>query len=173
MLRDCIVKDLSQAELILLGSEAAYEAARNDRDRVTQAILELDPSFVCREEWIDVLETEQCLSLIAALGVGILRPGAAPAVNAKLFDIEKLRYGKVIIVTERGEVGRKMRNEVIRFFLRYMHPLVDAGHVFVLESSLEPGFTQKEFVDGILNPVTRKLKVVLGGHWETAVSGLD
>lgn len=155
-LNDCVAKDPSQAELLLLGSKAFYDAARLDRDRMTQALIPLNPNFVYQEELIDTLENDDCLSIMASLGAGIVISDCA----VETFDISKLRYGKVILVTEQGEAGNRLRNEVLRFFSTYMRPLIDAGHVFVPETALQPGFTQQEFIDHVLNPEVRALRAI-------------
>ncbi len=153
---DCVEKDPSKAEVLLLFSEAALGAARLDRDRETQALLPLNPAFVCGRELEEVLDDGTCQSIIASLGAGIVIPG-----YPEIFDITKLRYGKVILITEQGEAGSRLRNEVLQFFSTYMRPLIDAGHLFVTGTSLKPGFKQEVVVQNILDPATRSLRVVV------------
>ncbi len=176
-LHDCVCNDPSEAELLLLGSAAALQAATIDRDRYTQALLEVAPSFTCGEGLIDTLASAQCQSVIAVLGVGVSVPDDAlvsVGPGEVLFDIEKRRYGRVLVVTEQNEVGRRVRHEVLRFLFTYMRPLLSAGLVFVPETPLEPGFTQKEFVERVLCPATRRLGVIVAGDsWEATLSRLE
>ncbi len=171
-LNDCIIKDPSQLELLIFGSEAAYSAAKLDRDRNSQAILDIGPTFTIAEELFEVLDSDQCKSIIASLGAGIVFPGRE--VEGGSFNIANLRYHKVIIVSEMCEAGRDFRIEVLRFFFTYMRPLIVYGHIFVLERSLEQGFTQQEFVEHVLDPVTRRLRVIEGADTlEAVLSRLD
>ena len=158
-LHDCVSKDSSRTELLLLCTEGAYEAARIDRDRMTQAIMPISSSFVLQEGLIEVLDNDVCQSLIAAIGVGIVLRGTDEFAE-KLFDVAKLRYGKVIVVNQQAEPGRGASREVLRFFFRHMRPLIDGERLLALETPLEAKFTQNEFVERVLNPGTRTLKIV-------------
>jgi len=149
-----------------VGSTPLYEAAKIGRDRFTQAILPIEQTFVLNQDVIEVLVDEQCQSLIAVLGVGVqLREQFSNESESvgQMFNIEKLRYEKIIIVTEQDEAGIRLRNELKRFFLTYMRPLVSAGHLVVLEEQLRHGFTQEEFYENVLSIGTRQLKIVSEG----------
>ncbi len=134
-LHDCVSKNSSQTELLLVFSEAAYEAAKLGRDRMTQAALPIDRSFILEEEMADALGNDVCQSLIAALGTlwGIVLVRAYGSLE-RLFDITKLRYGKIILVTEQGQLGRRASNEVLRFQLRAS--VIDGG--YMLMSCISP-----------------------------------
>jgi DNA gyrase subunit B len=159
MLCDCVSKNSSQTELLVVVSGAAYEAAKIDRDRMTQAILPIDQLYKFEEDLIDVLSNDVCMSLFAALGVGIVFGGNHVS-SERTFDITKLRYGKIIVVREEGILGRRASNEVLRFLFRYMRPLIDGGHTFVPETPLKTAFRQNDFVEHILNSVTRRLRII-------------
>jgi hypothetical protein len=122
-------------------------------------------SFALSDEIVEVLLDDQCQSLMAALNIGVVFNDHSVKVNdrMKLFNIERLRYENVILITEQDEAGNRLRNVLIQFFLTYMRPLVRAGHIFVLEYLLRPGFTQEEFGEIVINPVTRRLSVVVDG----------
>lgn len=148
-LSDCVLKVPSETELHLVFSEKAFELARLNRDRLTQAILQVDPNFALSQDPYEVLENETCQSIWSSLGVGILLPGAGEAT----FDITKLRYEKVILAAEDGQTP----HELLRFFLTYLHPVLKDGHIMVPGVPLEEGFTQAEFCDHILNRHARQL----------------
>jgi len=158
-LHDCVSKDPSETELLILGSSAAYEAAKVNRDRMTQALFSVDKSFLSGGDICDVLSNSQCQGLIAALGVGVLIP-SSPGKDNESFDMTNLRYGRILIVTENCEVGLGIYNEIIRFFLTYMGLIISSGHVFVPKTPLEPGFTQEEFRSRILNNATRHIQLI-------------
>ncbi len=162
-LHDCVSKDPSQAELLLLVSSAAYEAAKIDRDRMTQALCQVDSSFLSGGDICDVQSNSQCQGLIAALGVGVLLSNSTEMDKAS-FDMKKLRYGRILIVTENCEVGLGIHNEIIRFFLTYMSPIISSGHIFVPSPPLEPGFTQEDFRNRILDVATRRIQVLGSSH---------
>lgn len=155
-LSDCVLQDPSQREILLFFSEAARDSARIDRSRLAQALLSIDELFKFGDDVSEVLDDDNVKLMIAAIGVGICLPVHNPA----LFDITKLRYHKIIIVAEETESGNRVRDEVIRFIATYLNPLIVAGHVQVPQPSVNPGFTQEEFAQVILNPDTRRLKIL-------------
>ncbi len=158
-LADCVSKVSSHVELLIVFSEDAHEAARDLRDRMAQAVLPIISSFVLEDELANFLVNDDCQSLNAAIGVGI-QFGGSYASSEPLFDVTKLRYGKIIVVTQPGEIERSGSGEVLRFFFKHMRPLIDGGHIFALETPLPMAFTQDEFVEHVLNPVTRRLRVM-------------
>lgn len=154
---DCMLKDPAEIELLLLGSDALHEAGKVHRDRVAQAIMKVDTSFDIGKSVQDALECDQCKFLIAALGVGVSVPESH---NDLACDLTRLRYGKVIIVAEPYEAGLQIRSQVLRFLSTYMRPVVSAGHVFFIDAPPEPGFQEQEFIEKVLNPATRHLRLV-------------
>ncbi|MDR3689685.1 MAG: hypothetical protein P4L46_09935 [Fimbriimonas sp.] len=158
-LYDCVSKNSPLVELLIVFSEAAYEAARIGRDCMTQAILPIDRSFFLEDELAEVLDNDESQSLIAAIGVGFVLADSYASME-RTFDITKTRYGKIIVVTQQGKLECRASNEVLRFFFTYMQPLIDGGHVYVLEAPLELAFAQSEFVAQVLNSQTRRLRIV-------------
>jgi DNA gyrase/topoisomerase IV subunit B len=155
-LSDCVSKIASEAELFILNPGPMYEAAKVGRDRLTQAILPINERIDSGGEWIDMAQNDQCQSLIACLGVGIQ---FTPEPDPSLFNLQNLRYEKLIVVTDQTKEGMHIRNEVLRYLNTYSRPILHAGFVYVPEIDLEPGFTQEDFETHILNPETRRLKV--------------
>ncbi len=162
-LTDCISKDASISELFLVEGDSAGGSAKGARDRHTQAVLPLRGKIlnVERARLDRALDNEEIKSLIAALGVGIdLSMGRNQASkvseedieievstvdngnkNKKKqddihFDITKLRYHKVIIMTDADVDGEHIRTLLLTFFYRYMKPLVQAGNIYLAQPPL-------------------------------------
>jgi DNA gyrase subunit B len=148
-LKDCIERDPAKCELFLVEGQSAGGSAQDGRDRRTQAILPLRGKPLCVEKArLDrALDNEEIRSLITALATGIavnIGPSSngngdgtdeddEPVVPSKTnnFDINKLRYHRVIIMTDADVDGAHIRTLLLNFFYRYMRPLVEAGHVYL------------------------------------------